>query len=275
MGGKQGKFTGPFLFLDKVRSTFVELKEKFSSTLMLRHFNPKKVVHLETDTSAFAITSILSQQGAGEPEADWCQSTSTIEGDMAMHWHPITFWSRTMVPAERNYRTKDQEMLTIVMSLWHWHHYTKGATHPVRVLTNHNNLTDFLTKKTLSGHDAHWWETLSAYHLKILHKPGRLNSADVPLRWPNYKQAKQSNQSPSAGCKCSPDGSLWVLSVNGLGTLCNLSTCLLGTLGLAGTGDCEHLMPHSGCTGGDMSKMVYTDTSNNFQDILRGLQSGD
>ena len=93
VGGKQGKFTSPFSFLDKARSTFVELKEKFSSTPMLRHFNPEKAVHLETNTSAFTIAGILSQQGAGEPRADWHQSTSTIEGDIAVHWHPVTFWS--------------------------------------------------------------------------------------------------------------------------------------------------------------------------------------
>ena len=275
MGGKQGKFTGPFSFSDKVRSAFIKLKKKFSSTPMLRHFNPKKAVHLETDTSAFAIAGILSQQGAGEPGADWHQSTSTIEWDMAAHWHPIAFWSWTMVPAKRNYRTKDQEMLTIVMSLRHWHHYTEGTTHLVRVLTNHNNLTDFLTKKTLSRCDARWWEILSAYHLEILHRPGRLNPADVPSRQPDYKQAEQSNQPPSAGCERSPDGSSWVLSANRLRTFCDLSTCLLGTLGLAGTGDREHLMPCSGCTGGDTSEMAYADTSDNFRDTLHGLQSGD
>ena len=124
-------FTGPFSFSDKVRSTFVKLKEKFSSTPMLRHFNPEKEVCLETDTSAFMIAGILSQQGAREPGVDWRGSTSTIEGDTAVHWHPIAFWSRTMVPAKRNYRTKDQEMLAIVMSLRHWHHYTEGAMHPV------------------------------------------------------------------------------------------------------------------------------------------------
>ena len=142
------------------------------------------------------------------------------------------------------------------------------------MLTNHNNLTN-LTKKTLSRCDTHWWEIFSAYHLEILHRPGRLNPADVPLRWPNYEQAEQSNQLPSAGCECSPDGSLWVLSVNGLGTLCDLSTCLLGTLRLASTGDHKHLMPHLGCTGGNMSEMAYVNTSNNFQDTLHELQSGD
>ena len=85
VGGKQGKFTGPFSFLDEVHSTFIKLKEKFSSALMLRHFNPEKAVHLETNTSVFVIAGILSQQGAREPGADWCQSTSTIEGDTATH----------------------------------------------------------------------------------------------------------------------------------------------------------------------------------------------
>ena len=143
------------------------------------------------------------------------------------------------------------------------------------MLTDHNNLTNFLMKKTLSRCDARWWEILSAYHLEILHRPGRLNSADTLSRWPNYEQAEWSNQPPSAGCECSPDGSSWVLSANRLGTLCDPSTCLLGTLGLAGTGDCEHLMPCSGCMGGDMSKTVYVDMSDDFRDTLRGLQSGD
>ena len=136
------------------------------------------------------------------------------------------------------------------------------------MLTDHNNLTNFLTKKTLSGCDTHWWKTLSAYHLKILHRLSRLNPANAPSRWPDYEQVKWSNQPPSAGCKRSPDGSSRVLSVNRSRTLCNLSTCLLGTLGLAGTGDREHLMPCSGCTGGDMSEMAYVDMSDNFQDIL-------
>ena len=143
------------------------------------------------------------------------------------------------------------------------------------MLTDHNNLANFLMKKTLSGCDTHWWETLSAYHLKILHRPSRLNPADAPSRWPNYEQAKWSNQPPSAGCECGPYGSSWVLSANGLGTLCDPSTCLLGALRLAGTGDCEHLIPRLGCMGGDTSEMAYMDTSDNFQDILRGLQSGD
>ena len=143
------------------------------------------------------------------------------------------------------------------------------------MLTNHNNLTNFLTKKTLSRRDACWWEILSAYHLKILHRPGRLNPANAPLRQPNYKQAKQSNQPLSAGCECSPDGSPWVLSVNRLGTLCSLSTCPLGILGLTGTGDCKHLMLRLGCIGGDMSETAYADMSDNFQDTLRRLQSGD
>ena len=117
--------------------------------------------------------------------------------------------------------------------------------------------------------------SLSAYHLKILHRPGRLNPANELSRWPDYKQAEWSNQPPSAGCERSPDGSLWVLSVNRLGTHCDPSTCLLGILGLAGTGDHKYLIPCSVCTGGDMSETVYMDTSDNFQDTLRGLQSGD
>ena len=55
-----------------------------------------------------------------------------------------------------------------------------------------------------------------------------------------------------------------MLSVNRSGTLCDLSTYLLGTLELTSTGDRKHLMPHLGCTGGDTSETVYVDMSDDF-----------
>ena len=61
IGGKQGKFTDSFLFLDETYFTLVNFKEKFSSASMLRYFNSEKAVHLETNTSVFTIAGILCE----------------------------------------------------------------------------------------------------------------------------------------------------------------------------------------------------------------------
>jgi len=57
-----------------------------------------------------------------------------------------------MALAERNYETYDQELLAIIDSFKHFRHYLKGATYPVVVLTDHNNLRGFHTaQKQLNG----------------------------------------------------------------------------------------------------------------------------
>ncbi len=59
-------------------------------------------------------------------------------------WHLIAFWSRTVADAERNYSVCDQEMLAIVEACRHWRHYMEGSKYPVRVLTDHHNLSGFM-----------------------------------------------------------------------------------------------------------------------------------
>ena len=78
-------------------------------------------------------------------------------------------------------------MLAIVMACKQWRHYLEGAKHPIELLTDHANLVTFMTTKALTGRQARWWETLSGYHLKITHTPGKLNPADGPSRRPDYR----------------------------------------------------------------------------------------
>ena len=88
---------------------------------------------METDASGYAIGGILSQQ------------------DDEGHWHPVAFFSRKMIPAERNYETHDAELLAIVEAFRHWRHYLEGSTHEVLVLTDHNNLKRFMDTKRIIG----------------------------------------------------------------------------------------------------------------------------
>ncbi len=154
---------------------------------MLVDFDPAKPICLETDASGYAIASIILQQA--EDAHDGAEGAGRGKGKGRAgkgHWHPVAFWSRSMAPAERNYTVGDQEMLAIVMSCCHWHHYLEGARHPVEVLTDRHNLQRFMTTKALTGRQARWWETLSGYNLNIVYRAGSKNLADAPSRRPDY-----------------------------------------------------------------------------------------
>lgn len=97
-GGTQGKFKRvTFTFTTEARTSFLNLREAFTTAPLLRHFDPLLPIRMETDVSGFAISAILSQ---AHPETG--------------HWHPIPFWSRKKSPAERNYGIGESEMLAIV-----------------------------------------------------------------------------------------------------------------------------------------------------------------
>jgi hypothetical protein len=59
-----------------------------------------------------------------------------------------------MQPAERNWQTYDQELLAIVYSFKIWRHYFAGATTPVEVYTDYNNLRGIKTVARLNPRQA-------------------------------------------------------------------------------------------------------------------------
>ncbi len=53
-----------------------------------------------------------------------------------------------MIFAENWYETYDQKLLTIVETFKTWHHYLQGCEYEVLVLTDQNNLRQFMDTKT-------------------------------------------------------------------------------------------------------------------------------
>jgi transposase InsO family protein len=176
-GGKAGRFKGPFRLTEEARESFECLKKAFTTAPVLQHYDPRQPIQVETDASGFAIAGILRQPGKDPKQA---------------HWHPVAFWSRKMTPAERNYGVGDMEMLAIVMAFKQWRHYLEGATHPIRVITDHANLRSFMTTKELSRRQARWWELMSGYSFEITYRPGSSNPADPPSRRSDYEQEDDS-----------------------------------------------------------------------------------
>jgi hypothetical protein len=158
-----------FYWSSQAQEAFEELKHRFTSAPILHHFDPNLPIRLHTDASGFAISGIISQLHGTE-------------------WHPVAFFSRKCIPAECNYGTPDLEMLAIVESMRHWRHYLEGARHPIQVLSDHKNLTTFMSTKVLNRRQARWAELLADYDFILTHTPGKRNPADGPSRRPDYAE---------------------------------------------------------------------------------------
>ncbi len=107
----------------------------FVETPILNHFDPKRHIRIETDTSGYAIGEILHK----------------LTSDDSHRWYLVAFFSKKMIPAETRYETHDGELLAIVEAFKTWRHDLKGCKHEVLVLTDHNNPQRFMDMKSLSS----------------------------------------------------------------------------------------------------------------------------
>ena len=148
----------PWDFSDVCRWSLNQLKKAFTTAPILTHFQPGTQLTVETDTSDYAITSILSITGSDD------------------EIQPIVFYSRTLTVPELNYDTHDKELLAIFEAFKSWRHYLEGPAFPIDVVTDHKNLEYFSTSKVLTHWQAQWLEYLSSFNLIIHFRPGKLGA---------------------------------------------------------------------------------------------------
>jgi hypothetical protein len=134
------------------------------SAPLLVHFDSNKPTQMETDASDGVVAGILSQQQS--------------DGE----WHPVAYYSKTMIDAELNYAIHDKEMLAIVLSLLHWRAHLTGTLDTVQIVSDHKALEYFMTTKALTARQARWAEVLSQFNFRIMYKPGATNRADALTR---------------------------------------------------------------------------------------------
>ena len=108
--------------------------------------------------------------------------------------HPISFISKMLSPAERNYEIYKRELLTIICALEEWRHYIQGSTHTTVVLYDHKNLTYYRTAKKLTQQQARWSLYLSEFDVKLVHTPGsKMVQSDGLSRQPDLCPDKDNN----------------------------------------------------------------------------------
>lgn len=95
----------------------------------------------------------------------------------------ICYYSKLFNTSKRRYCVTRRELLAIVRSIKHFHHYLCGQAFKIR--TDHGSLRWLLNFKNLEGQIAPWIETLASYEFEIEHRPGRLHvNADALSRRP-------------------------------------------------------------------------------------------
>ncbi|KAJ9515361.1 hypothetical protein QJQ45_006622 [Haematococcus lacustris] len=166
---KQGKVAwGP-----AQQSAFEALKTALTSAPVLIAPDPAQSYTLRCDASGIGIGAVLSQ-GKGPAE------------------RVVAYHSRKLLPAERNYPTHEQELLSMVEALKVWRHYLLGVHFTL--------LTDNWANKHLqsqpnldSRRQARWMEVLQDYNCSIDHIPGKHNMvADALSRRPDYQVYTQT-----------------------------------------------------------------------------------
>ena len=156
------------------------MRQAFIEAPILRHFDPECHIRIETNASGYAIGRVLSQLTSDHLTSDQGQ------------WHPVAYFSRKMIPAETRYETHDGELLAIVEAFKTWRHYLKGCKHEVLVLTDYNNLCQFIDTKSLSSRQVRWAQEFSRYHFWIDYCQGKANGvADALSRFSQRNQAEE------------------------------------------------------------------------------------
>ena len=97
-----------------------------------------------------------------------------------------------MISAETCYKTHNAELLAIIEAFKNWRHYLESCQYKVLVLTNHNNLRQFIDTKNLSFRQARWAQELFSYHFRINYRQNKANkAADALSRYSQWSQGKE------------------------------------------------------------------------------------
>ena len=154
---------------NKMITTFNQLRDVFQRAFILVHFDFLLLIRLKIDVLNFNITSIFLQLQSDEI------------------WRFTAFYSQKQISIERNYEIHDQKLLVIVICFKHWRHYLKNSHHFVKILTDHNNLKEFMKIQILNERQIKWIMKLAIYDFEIKHQSEKINFVDASSRRFDYK----------------------------------------------------------------------------------------
>jgi transposase InsO family protein len=177
----------PFKWDQQQDDAFESLRQACIDPPTLATFRRNEPLRMETDASDLALGACITQEQDGQ-------------------WHPIAYYSRKFSGPEERYDVHDKELLAIVSALEHWRIYAQSCSE-LTIYTDHKNLVQFTTTKTLNRRQVRWSELLGQYKFRILYTPGKDNGrADALSRRSDLAGTKTINEFAILGKNT--DGSL-------------------------------------------------------------------
>ncbi|GBM87210.1 Retrovirus-related Pol polyprotein from transposon 297 [Araneus ventricosus] len=150
--------------------SFNSLKQALITYPILTYPRTDKDFILDTDASNEGIGAVLSQK---------------IENEECV----IAYFSKSLGKPERNYCVTRKELLAIVKSIEHFHHYLYGRKFLLR--TDHASLIWLLNFREPDGQIARWIQRLQEYDFEIQHRKGTSHgNADALSRRPCKESCK-------------------------------------------------------------------------------------
>ncbi|GBN58308.1 Retrovirus-related Pol polyprotein from transposon 297 [Araneus ventricosus] len=160
-----------FNWADECEKSFNSLKQALTSAPILTYPRFDKDFILDTDVSNEGIGAVLSQNIGNEKRV-------------------IVYFSKSWGKPERNYCVTRKELLAIVKSIEHFHHYLYGRKFLLR--TDHASLRWLLNFKEPEGQIALWIQRLQEYDFEIQHRKGTSHgNADALSRRPCKENCRQ------------------------------------------------------------------------------------
>ena len=112
---------------DTAVTAFSEIKDALANASLLVHPIHGAPTCVMTDASDVAVGAVLQQYIHGQ-------------------WHPISFFSRALQPAQTRYSTFDRELLAIYLAIRHFRYFLEGRN--FYVLTDHKPLVYALSARS-------------------------------------------------------------------------------------------------------------------------------
>jgi RNase H-like domain found in reverse transcriptase/Reverse transcriptase (RNA-dependent DNA polymerase) len=167
------------------QTAFKTLHQAMINKLVLRQPDFTRPFFLLTDTSAYGVRAILSQEGG----------SSNPNTNQKPKLHPVAYYLATFTEIECNYDIYEQELLVMIKAISHWRPYLIWTKDPFTILTDHANLLHWKSPRKLNCRTVRWHGELQDYNFKLQHVPRKLHTAADTLSRPSgADEGKDDNQ---------------------------------------------------------------------------------
>ncbi|KAF1316224.1 Pol protein, partial [Globisporangium splendens] len=168
------------------QAAFAEVKKSLREAPVLALADHEKPFHVVCDASDYAIGCALMQHdGEGKERV-------------------VSYQSRQLRPAERNYPVHDKELLAMKYALAKFRVYLLGEEQ-FAIYTDHASLRTAVKTPHLSQRMARWFSFFAEYNFVVHCKPGKSNIlADALSRRPDY-DPKNKSDGTNGACRLCED----------------------------------------------------------------------